>query len=118
MPHSPFRRKIAAFALAGLCLASCLSASEIRMRPAARRSPSAAEAPWSLVTRLWSSLASLWAENGCHLDPDGRCSLSAGTGGPDQGLSADNGCSLDPDGCTASVAIDNGCHLYPNGCAR
>jgi hypothetical protein len=118
MPRSPFRRKVAALALAGLCLASWLSASETRARPTARRSPAVAETPWSAVVRLWSMLSNLWAENGCHIDPNGLCAPASGTGGGSgQGVSADNGCSIDPDGCAKALASDNGCRLDPDGCA-
>jgi len=126
MPRSPFRRKVAALALAGLCLAPWLSASEARLRPAARRSLAVAEAPWSVVARLWSTLVSLWAENGCSLDPNGLCGPASGTGGgcsidPNGCVKAavlDNGCSLDPNGCAAAVEMDNGCQINPNGCSR
>jgi hypothetical protein len=117
MPHSPVSRKVAALALAGLCLASWLSASETRARPAARPSSAVTEAPRSLVVSLWNALVSLWAKNGCHIDPNGLCSPVSGTGGSGQGVSADNGCHLDPSGCAAAVALDNGCRIDPDGCA-
>jgi len=38
-------------------------------------------------------LRNLWADNGCILDPSGRC-LQGATSGP----TTDNGCILDPNG--------------------
>ncbi|HEX7184796.1 MAG TPA: hypothetical protein VF756_23420 [Thermoanaerobaculia bacterium] len=68
------------------------------------------EAAAQALAGLWGWLTSLWAEAGCHIDPDG----CAGTQG-------DNGCRLDPNGCDnasgAAEDIDAGCRLDPNGCA-
>ncbi|HEX7185885.1 MAG TPA: hypothetical protein VF756_28935 [Thermoanaerobaculia bacterium] len=56
---------------------------------------------------FWGWLTALWAENGCHLDPDG-CA----------GAQGDNGCRADPNGCaTEDPSLDNGCHADPDGCA-
>jgi len=38
---------------------------------------------------LWCFLGSLWGEEGCILDPNGRCLPAAQT---------DSGCYIDPDG--------------------
>lgn len=89
---------------------------------------------WDFET-LWNHLRArisvLWLENGCSLDPDGRCSpqpLAPRAG--DNGCSLDpsglcnsarapqtNGCSVDPDGrcAPAPVPRDNGCSVDPNG---
>jgi hypothetical protein len=83
-------------------------------------SPSAAVPFWSGIVatgpaescaRFWSFLTSLWAKNGCQVDPNGRCL-------PGPRHAANNGCSADPDGrCLArpSHATDNGCSADPNG---
>ncbi len=65
---------------------------------------------WDLLLRAWSLLESAWGDNGCQIDPDGRCVA------PPQ-ASLDNGCQIDPSGaCQASSALrDNGCQLDPNG---
>jgi hypothetical protein len=83
-------------------------------------SPSAAVTQWSGVVAsvpterfagFWSFLPSLWAKNGCEVDPNGRC-LSVRIGG-------DNGCQVDPDGrCLprpSQAAGDNGCSADPKG---
>jgi hypothetical protein len=119
MPRSQIRRKVAALAIAGLCLAPWLSASENRSRPMDRRTSAVAESSRSVVTRLWASLVSLWAENGCRIDPNGLCSPALDTdGGSGSGLSTDNGCSVDPNGCLQELELDNGCRIDPNGCAK
>ena len=82
------------------------------------------------VGRLWSSLVSLWNEEGCEIDPLGRCLASD----PRHGLtstaplppSADAGCEIDPLGhCAAGQSkgltehllppADEGCQLDPLG---
>lgn len=60
-----------------------------------------------LLTRAWSSLVSLWPDNGCSADPNGGCKAAP---------ALDNGCILDPNGgCKAAPALDNGCIADPNG---
>jgi hypothetical protein len=39
-----------------------------------------------VLTSLWRWLLQLWSENGCILDPGGRCTTA----------STDNGCGADP----------------------
>lgn len=100
MPRPRLHRKAAALVLAGALLAPWLSASENRTPARRGRSSAVAQAPWQVLGRLWGALVSVWGENGCSLDPDGRCVSQQGTGGGSgSGLTADNGCSLDPDGC-------------------
>lgn len=41
---------------------------------------------WSVLAWVWSLLQ---ADNGCEVDPDGRCRL---------GATIDNGCEVDPNG--------------------
>lgn len=75
-----------------------------------------------LVAQLWE-LWFLWIENGCSVDPDGRC---AGEAVADETATQENGCSLDPDGrCFRGTAAhetdtrDEGCSLDPSGgCGR
>lgn len=74
-----------------------------------------------LLGRAWGGLVSLWMENGCILDPDGRCAA-----GQAAAPAQDNGCGADPDGgCAAGQsemglvpAQDNGCGLDPSGGCR
>jgi len=66
-----------------------------------------------LFVQTWDFLRQVWAKNGLGIDP---------SGGSLAGL--ENGCRLDPDGrCvlgqSATAEGDNGCRLDPNGgCAN
>jgi len=48
---------------------------------------------WGGLARLWNLLTSAQADNGCELDPNGRCRLGTSTT-----ATTDNGCELDPSG--------------------
>jgi hypothetical protein len=63
------------------------------------RAAAASPAPFELLSRLWSALTSVWAEEGCHIDPNGRCASNQGSG---LTAPADTGCHIDPNGCAAS----------------
>ena len=92
--------------------------------------PKAATAPQAtvavqqdLLSRAWSLLASLWAEEGCNIDPDGRCRAGAVQPVPPR-VHTDTGCNIDPDGRCRAGAVqpvparahtDEGCNLDPNG---
>ena len=53
----------------------------------------------SVMPQIWSLFTSLWQEAGCEIDPD----RTACTPVSPQALSLDEGCRLDPDGrCAAS----------------
>lgn len=56
------------------------------------RSGPAALVSWGFLAGIWDVLTSAWTENGCWVDPDGRCSPSQAT------ADSDNGCGLDPSG--------------------
>jgi hypothetical protein len=78
--------------------------------------------PWRLAAQLWTSLSGLWDENGCSLDPDGRCAGGVAGAATE---SLDEGCSVDPDGrCdrgaanAATESLDEGCSLDPSGRCR
>jgi len=71
-----------------------------------------------LLGRAWGGLVSLWLDNGCGIDPDGRCAA-----GPIRRPTTDNGCGIDPSGRCAAVPVlrpstDNGCIADPNGRCR
>lgn len=75
--------------------------------------------PWAFAARLWAFLVSSATEEGCSVDPNGRCAGGV-EGGETESL--DNGCSVDPDGRCAgggaegqSPTGDNGCSVDPNG---
>lgn len=63
--------------------------------PGARKGP--ASGVVNLFAQAWDLLSRVWANNGCRLDPDGRCI-------PEQKATAeaDNGCRLDPSGGCAN----------------
>ena len=74
---------------------------------------------WSFFTSAWSASA----DEGCILDPNGRCRPAPQA---DSGLDfdpssstaphLDAGCGLDPDGrCNPASQTDAGCGLDPNG---
>jgi hypothetical protein len=45
-----------------------------------------------LLIEAWSFVSDLWGDEGCHIDPDGRCNRAE----------VDEGCHIDPSGA--------GCH--------
>ncbi|HXU32173.1 MAG TPA: hypothetical protein VN851_16510 [Thermoanaerobaculia bacterium] len=79
--------------------------------------PVAARAePWNAagwLDRLLGKFSSIWADNGCAIDPNGLCGTAPGP------IWAENGCGLDPDGhcgaAPAAIWADNGCSINPNG---
>jgi hypothetical protein len=46
--------------------------------------------PASFLGRAWSFLTALWAKEGCHIDPNGRCRIVT--------PQSDTGCNIDPNG--------------------
>ena len=48
-------------------------AAESRMEDRSGWSVSRALLSWSFLADLWETFSSAWGENGCMLDPDGRC---------------------------------------------
>jgi hypothetical protein len=60
-------------------------------RPDADRPAETASSPLHLLDRLWTFLKSAWSEEGCMIDPDGRCV-------PAPQPQGDSGCMIDPDG--------------------
>jgi hypothetical protein len=68
----------------------------------------------TLADSLWHLLSSAWAaaDEGCGMDPDGRCR-------PSPVMRLDEGCIADPDGrCRPAPApqTDAGCIGDPSGC--
>ena len=106
MPRSA--RLFTVFLLVLLLLPAALQAAEpLRGAPSPLLS-------WDVLARFWSVLTGSLADNGCELDPDGRCRhLSAA-------ITVDNGCELDPNGrCRfSSAVVDNGCEADPSGRCR
>jgi len=76
-------------------------------REGARQATVGSWAPADVLAALKGWLRNLWAENGCIIDPNGRCL---------QGPTLDNGCIADPNGrCLQGPTTDNGCILDPDG---
>ena len=71
----------------------------------------------SFLPRLWSLLAILWPDEGCGIDPDGRCKGTA----PALPATVDAGCGIDPSGLCKNAApalpasADEGCGIDPSG---
>lgn len=98
MSGTKFRRKAVLLLFAALLAISAAAFAE-----PSRATPARGEtrATLDLAGRFWHWLTGLWAEEGCILDPDGRC-----TPGPRDGASSTNhgnaGCILDPNGICGS----------------
>lgn len=90
-----------------------------------------------LLAQLWSWLSTLWSEEGCMLDPDGRCGGAPAPAHLDEGCMLDpsggcretpsppyqqEGCMIDPSGrcggAPAPAHLDEGCIIDPNGGCR
>jgi hypothetical protein len=78
-------------------------------------------AGFDVLNQLWESLRSLWSEEGCGIDPNGRCVQPPAT------INTDTGCNIDPNGrCMpglipqppATIKTDEGCHIDPSGRCR
>jgi hypothetical protein len=113
-----FSRCFAALLLVLLFLPAVLQAAEPRRDAEPLRSGSSAHIDWDVLAQVWSFLTGAQSDNGCRLDPDGRC--QAGQSAP---ATTDNGCRADPNGLclpgqSAAVTVDNGCWIDPNGRCR
>jgi hypothetical protein len=97
MPLPSLCRKISPLLLVALVAVPAAS-SAVPRREARPRTAAAAPPPFALLERLWNSLTSLWAEEGCRIDPDGRCVPNQGSG---LTVPTNTGCQSDPDGCSA-----------------
>jgi hypothetical protein len=98
MPSPSLRRRTLVLLLAAALATPWASAAGAKA-PAAPRAT--ATAHQDFLSRAWSLLASLWGEEGCHLDPNGRCRAAAAQPVPPR-VHTDTGCNLDPNGrCTS-----------------
>jgi hypothetical protein len=88
MSRSSFRRTTLVLLLFTLLLTASFASAAERQAPPKVAGPAAIE----MLSRAWSLLVRLWGEEGCHVDPDGRCATS-----PVQ-VHTDTGCNVDPDG--------------------
>jgi len=117
MSHRLVRSRIAVLVLALALVAPWTAAAQPRHRAERSTKSFSVPAPWDLLAMLRSFLSSLQTDNGCSLDPFGRCIDQPAT------TTSDNGCSADPFGrcigqsSTSGVdpALENGCDVDPNG---
>ena len=97
MTPSSFLRKLTVLLLlAALCGAPWAAAAP-RAHPAPPAPHTSGPGLGGLLAAVWSTLTGHWGDNGCSLDPDGRCLGTAVSPLPPAGA-LDNGCSLDPNG--------------------
>jgi hypothetical protein len=79
-----------------LLLCAALAAPWASMAASRKPAPTkAALAPLSLLARSWGFLTSLWGEEGCGIDPSGRCATVMSR---PPAPKIDEGCGIDPDG--------------------
>src|SRR6266849_7062028 len=94
---SPSRRRYAI--LLFLLTLSLLAVPALAAGPAAHRARPAEAAEQlfqaSFLGRAWNLLAALWAKEGCHIDPNGRCAPGP-TVVPPVTAQGDTGCNIDP----------------------
>jgi hypothetical protein len=104
---SPTLRRLAPLALTLSLAATAMAAQQ----PAAGPGHSAPQAATSSLLSLWSGwLTRLWAEEGCVIDPNGRCAKAPRTHA---------GCILAPNGrCATGPRTDAGCIIDPDGRCR
>ena len=117
MSHRLVRSRIAVLVLALAIVAPWASAAQPRHRAERSTRSFAVPAPWDLLAMLRSVLSSLQTDNGCSLDPNGRCRVQPATNTSDNGCSADpnGGCMVQPVPTQSTMTLDNGCSLDPNG---
>jgi hypothetical protein len=120
MPSPSLRRRTLVLLLAVILATSWVSAASSKAPTAPRANATVQQ---DFLSRAWSLLASLWGEEGCNLDPNGRCQAGAAQPVPPR-VHTDTGCHIDPNGrCAAGAAqpvpprvhTDTGCNLDPNG---
>ena len=97
MTSSSFRHKVLVLLLAGGLAAPWALAAEPRALPGPNRAQAFDWAPLDLLAGFWRAFTTLWGEEGCTLDPSGRCITSPGSDAT-PGTTSDNGCTLDPSG--------------------
>lgn len=101
-----------------LLLPAVLQAAEPGRHAWPARSTVSTQAAWDVLAQVWSFLTGAQSDNGCEVDPSGRCRFGQGAS-----ATVDNGCEVDPDGrCRfsqgVSATVDNGCEVDPNGRCR
>ena len=114
------RRALPLLLCAGLLAAGASAASPHQPKPTEAAAPVAP----SLLDRAWRFFQSLWAEEGCRIDPNGRCATGTSQAPAPRSLFGESGCRIDPNGRCATgtapaprpaTATDTGCRLDPDG---
>jgi hypothetical protein len=124
MSSLSLHRKTLLFLLCAILAAPWATAAPQRSHPP-QAIQAIAPAPLDLLGRSWSFLKSLWSEEGCMIDPDGRCGTrKAQAPQPSflKNLRSEEGCRIDPDGRCLTGApqapqprTDTGCMIDPSG---
>lgn len=86
MPTASFRRTLAFLLLVFIFTSPWASAAGL----------SAESPPLDFLSRLWSYFTNVWSEEGCRIDPDGRCGTHYSAPSPTDQV--DTGCYIDPNG--------------------
>ena len=107
MSATPFRRLVLLTLTLALAIPWLAMAAPGPAAGAGHHAVPTSSASSSLLS-LWSGwITRLWAEEGCVIDPDGRCAKAPLT---------HEGCIIDPSGhCATGPQTDAGCILDPNG---
>jgi hypothetical protein len=115
MSAHPLRTRLVPLVLAALLILPWSAGALPAPGGATPRVQETALGPWQLLSQAWGLLVSLWAEEGCMIDPNGRCASAPTV------TRAEEGCMIDPSGRCAAAAIltapvDEGCMIDPDGC--
>ena len=94
MSRSSIWRVVFVFLLVVVLAVPAVRAAEPRSGFEPVEGQEAALTSWHLLGQLWALLSRLWTENGCQVDPSGRCQPDPGP----NSFTGDNGCQVDPDG--------------------
>jgi len=94
MSARSLRRKALPLLLGAALLAPWASAAT----PGKPRTAQSAPASSNLLARARSFLLSLWSEEGCMIDPNGRCLTDTPQASAPQRLQSEEGCMIDPNG--------------------
>jgi hypothetical protein len=113
MPLRHFRALVAVLALGAAVILPWSAAAEPGRDAFSLCTEGTGSASWNLVAQAWRVLVSLWGEEGCMIDPSGRCAPEEAT------TPSDIGCGIDPDGrcapAAATTSSEIGCGIDPNG---
>jgi hypothetical protein len=120
MSSLSLRRKTFLLLLCAVLAAPWATAAPRRSHPPQAVAP----APLDLLGLSWSFLKSFWSEEGCDIDPNGRCITRPTQVSPPKSLWSEEGCMIDPSGRCLTSAIqapqprtdtDTGCGIDPDG---